>query len=96
MDIWSMEMKELFLWSMLPMELSENTWIVSIHGNFIDLAVRLDVAIDVAHAITYLHMYTVTGRRPIEAKRDIKERITARWVQYSSPSVCSLNTSLAK
>jgi hypothetical protein len=22
-------MKELFLWSMLPMELSENTWIVS-------------------------------------------------------------------
>ncbi|KAG5231379.1 hypothetical protein OIU77_010371 [Salix suchowensis] len=130
-----------------------------IHGNFIDLAVRLDVAIDVAHAITYLHMYTdhpiihrdikssnilltenfrakvadfgfarlaadtdsgathvstqvkgtagyldpeylrtyqlteksdvysfgvllvelVTGRRPIEAKRDIKERITARW-----------------
>ncbi|KAJ6679712.1 RECEPTOR-LIKE PROTEIN 55 [Salix purpurea] len=48
-----------------------------IHGNFIDLAVRLDVAIDVAHAITYLHMYT--GRRPIEAKRDIKERITARW-----------------
>ena len=29
-----------------------------IHGNFIDLAVRLDIAIDVAHAITYLHMYT--------------------------------------
>ena len=102
MDVWSMEMKELFLWSMLPMELSENTWIVSssqalfvcvrvcarahpcvldvvdedirlqmwefcwftndidagIHGNFIDLAVRLDIAIDVAHAITYLHMYT--------------------------------------
>ncbi|KAB5527117.1 hypothetical protein DKX38_020964 [Salix brachista] len=147
---------------------------VRIHGNFIDLAVRLDVAIDVAHAITYLHMYTekleisywiiaafhadhpiihrdikssnilltenfrakvadfgfarlaadtdsgathvstqvkgtagyldpeylrtyqlteksdvysfgvllvelVTGRRPIEAKREIKERITARW-----------------
>ncbi|KAG6749535.1 hypothetical protein POTOM_046587 [Populus tomentosa] len=29
-----------------------------IHGNVIDLAVRLDIAIDVAHAITYLHMYT--------------------------------------
>ena len=27
----------------------------------------------------------VTGRRPIEAKREIKERITTRWVQYSSP-----------
>ncbi|CAK9156749.1 unnamed protein product [Ilex paraguariensis] len=27
-------------------------------GNVIDLAARLDVAIDVAHAITYLHMYT--------------------------------------
>lgn len=130
-----------------------------IHGNVIDLAVRLDIAIDVAHAITYLHMYTdhpiihrdikssnilltenfrakvadfgfarlaadsdsgathvstqvkgtagyldpeylrtyqlteksdvysfgvllvelVTGRRPIEAKREIKERITAKW-----------------
>uniref|UniRef100_A0A6M2F5Q1 non-specific serine/threonine protein kinase n=1 Tax=Populus davidiana TaxID=266767 RepID=A0A6M2F5Q1_9ROSI len=130
-----------------------------IHGNVIDLAVRLDIAIDVAHAITYLHMYTdhpiihrdikssnilltenfrakvadfgfarlaadsdsgathvstqvkgtagyldpeylrtyqlteksdvysfgvllvelVSGRRPIEAKREIKERITARW-----------------
>lgn len=130
-----------------------------IHGNVIDLAVRLDIAIDVAHAITYLHMYTdhpiihrdikssnilltenfrakvadfgfarlaadsdsgathvstqvkgtagyldpeylrtyqlteksdvysfgvllvelVSGRRPIEAKREIKERITAKW-----------------
>ncbi|KAK7292701.1 hypothetical protein RJT34_15553 [Clitoria ternatea] len=28
-----------------------------IHGNILDLASRLDVAIDVAHAITYLHMY---------------------------------------
>jgi serine/threonine protein kinase len=27
----------------------------------------------------------VTGRRPIEAKREIKERITAKWVQYSFP-----------
>ncbi|KAG7990458.1 hypothetical protein I3843_02G026000 [Carya illinoinensis] len=130
-----------------------------IHGDILDLAARLDIAIDVAHAITYLHMYTdhpiihrdikssnilltenlrakvadfgfarlaadtdsgathvstqvkgtagyldpeylrtyqlteksdvysfgvllvelVTGRRPIETKREIKERITARW-----------------
>ncbi|KAK1289051.1 Calmodulin-binding receptor-like cytoplasmic kinase 2 [Acorus calamus] len=28
------------------------------HGDAIDLAARLDIAIDVAHAITYLHMYT--------------------------------------
>lgn len=28
------------------------------HGNIVDLAARLDIAIDVAHAITYLHMYT--------------------------------------
>ncbi|XP_062156178.1 calmodulin-binding receptor-like cytoplasmic kinase 2 [Alnus glutinosa] len=131
----------------------------SIHGNMLDLAARLDVAIDVAHAVTYLHMYTdhpiihrdikssnilltenfrakvadfgfarlaadsdsgathvstqvkgtagyldpeylrtyqlteksdvysfgvllielVTGRRPIEPKREMKERITAKW-----------------
>ncbi|KAL5727300.1 non-specific serine/threonine protein kinase [Ranunculus cassubicifolius] len=128
-------------------------------GNILDLAARLDVAIDVAHAVTYLHMYTdhpiihrdikssnilitdnlrakvadfgfarlaadsdtgathvstqvkgtagyldpeylrtyqlteksdvysfgvllvelITGRRPIEPKRDLKERITPRW-----------------
>ncbi|KAJ9563500.1 hypothetical protein OSB04_008660 [Centaurea solstitialis] len=129
------------------------------NGNVLSLASRLDVAIDVAHAITYLHTYTdhpiihrdikssnillteklrakvadfgfarlaadaesgqthvstqvkgtagyldpeylrtyqlteksdvysfgillvelVTGRRPIEAKRELKERVTARW-----------------
>lgn len=128
-------------------------------GDILDLAARLDIAIDVAHAVTYLHMYTdhpiihrdikssnilltenfrakvadfgfarlaadsdsgathvstqvkgtagyldpeylrtyqltdksdvysfgvlmvelVTGRRPIESKREIKERITAKW-----------------
>ncbi|GLU00735.1 hypothetical protein SLE2022_180810 [Rubroshorea leprosula] len=131
-----------------------------LHGKVLDLAARLDVAIDVAHAITYLHMYTdhpiihrdikssnilltekfrakvadfgfarlaadtdsgathvstqikgtagyldpeymrtyqlteksdvfsfgvllvelVTGRRPIESKRELKERVTTRWV----------------
>uniref|UniRef100_A0A5B6Z1C1 non-specific serine/threonine protein kinase n=2 Tax=Davidia involucrata TaxID=16924 RepID=A0A5B6Z1C1_DAVIN len=130
-----------------------------LHGSILDLAARLDVAIDVAHAVTYLHMYTdhpiihrdikssnilltenlrakvadfgfarqaadsdsgathvstqvkgtagyldpeylrtyqlteksdvysfgvllvelVTGRRPIEPKRELKERITTRW-----------------
>ncbi|KAK3194764.1 hypothetical protein Dsin_026074 [Dipteronia sinensis] len=130
-----------------------------LHGNILDLAARLDIAIDVAHAVTYLHMYTdhpiihrdikssnilltenlrakvadfgfarlaadaesgathvstqvkgtagyldpeylrtyqlteksdvysfgvllvelITGRRPIEAKRELKERITAKW-----------------
>ncbi|XP_058212257.1 calmodulin-binding receptor-like cytoplasmic kinase 2 isoform X7 [Rhododendron vialii] len=126
-------------------------------GNILDLAARLDIAVDVAHAVTYLHMYTdhpiihrdikssnilltenlrakvadfgfsrlaadsdathvstqvkgtagyldpeylrtyqlteksdvysfgvllvelVTGRRPIEPKREKKERITTRW-----------------
>ncbi|XP_010556556.1 PREDICTED: calmodulin-binding receptor-like cytoplasmic kinase 2 [Tarenaya hassleriana] len=38
------------------------------HGNILDLATRLDIAIDVAHAITYLHMYT---DHPI-IHRDIK------------------------
>ncbi|XP_004510762.1 calmodulin-binding receptor-like cytoplasmic kinase 2 isoform X2 [Cicer arietinum] len=28
-----------------------------IHGNVLELAARLDIAIDVAHALTYLHMY---------------------------------------
>ncbi|KAJ9171408.1 hypothetical protein P3X46_014783 [Hevea brasiliensis] len=131
-----------------------------VHGHVLELAVRLDIAIDVAHAVTYLHMYTdhpiihrdikssnilltekfrakvadfgfarmgadtdsgathvstqvkgtagyldpeylktyqlteksdvysfgvllvelVTGRRPIEPKRELRERITARWV----------------
>lgn len=28
------------------------------HGAVLDFAARLDVAIDVAHAVTYLHMYS--------------------------------------
>ncbi|KAG5100903.1 hypothetical protein JHK82_045955 [Glycine max] len=48
-----------------------------IHGSVLDLAARLDIAIDVSHAITYLHMYI--GRRPIEPKFELRERITARW-----------------
>lgn len=39
-----------------------------IHGGVLELAARLDIAIDVAHAITYLHMYT---DHPI-IHRDIK------------------------
>ncbi|ONK63763.1 uncharacterized protein A4U43_C07F18680 [Asparagus officinalis] len=39
-----------------------------LHGSYLDLAARLDIAIDVAHAITYLHMYT---DHPI-IHRDIK------------------------
>ncbi|KAE9595499.1 putative protein kinase RLK-Pelle-RLCK-IV family [Lupinus albus] len=39
-----------------------------IHGSILDLASRLDIATDVAHAITYLHMYI---DRPI-IHRDIK------------------------
>ena len=27
-------------------------------GDILDLTARLDIAIDVAHAVTYLHMYT--------------------------------------
>jgi serine/threonine protein kinase len=39
-----------------------------VHGIVLDLATRLDIAIDVAHAVTYLHMYT---DHPI-IHRDIK------------------------
>ncbi|KAH7513095.1 hypothetical protein FEM48_Zijuj12G0160100 [Ziziphus jujuba var. spinosa] len=39
-----------------------------LRGNILDLATRLDIAIDVAHAVTYLHMYT---DHPI-IHRDIK------------------------
>ncbi|KAJ6817617.1 calmodulin-binding receptor-like cytoplasmic kinase 2 [Iris pallida] len=39
-----------------------------VHGNHLDLAARLDIAIDVAHAVTYLHMY---ADHPI-IHRDIK------------------------
>ncbi|CAN6461609.1 unnamed protein product [Victoria cruziana] len=141
-----------------------------LNGDTLDLAARLDIAIDVAHAVTYLHMYAdhpiihrdvkssnilitenlrakvadfgfarlgasdagvthvstqvkgtagyldpeylrtyqlteksdvysfgvllieiITGRRPIESKREAKERITTRWVIFrrSSYSVCS-------
>ncbi|CAI9279141.1 unnamed protein product [Lactuca saligna] len=87
------------------------------NGNVLSLDSRLDIAIDVAHAITYLHTYTdhpiihrdikssnillseklrakvadfgfarlaadaesVTGRRPIEPKQELDQRITARW-----------------
>lgn len=35
-----------------------------IHGDALDFAARLDIAIDVAHAVTYLHMYTGFVRMP--------------------------------
>jgi len=34
-----------------------------LHGEVLEIAARLDIAIDVAHAITYLHMYT-GNRKP--------------------------------
>ena len=37
---------------------SDQRTTAGIHGNMLRLAERLDIAIDVAHAITYLHMYT--------------------------------------
>ncbi|MBA0802322.1 hypothetical protein Gohar_012627, partial [Gossypium harknessii] len=52
----------------VPKEPLGNTWMVSAHGKVLDLAARLDIAIDVAHAITYLHTYT---DHPI-IHRDIK------------------------
>ncbi|KAM7496478.1 hypothetical protein LguiA_020892 [Lonicera macranthoides] len=39
-----------------------------VHGNALEIAERLDIAIDVAHAVTYLHMYT----DPPIIHRDIK------------------------
>nr|CAB3497071.1 unnamed protein product [Digitaria exilis] len=76
-----------------------------VNGKVLEFSVRLEIAIDVAHAITYLHTYSdpeylrtyqlneksdvysfgvllvelVTGRRPIEPKRSIIERVTAKW-----------------
>lgn len=32
--------------------------IAGMHGKVLDLATRLDIVTDVAHAVTYLHMYT--------------------------------------
>lgn len=35
-----------------------NLLILGKEGKILDMATRLDIAIDIAHAITYLHMYT--------------------------------------
>ena len=43
-----------------------------VYGIVLDLATRLDMAIDVAHAVTYLHMYT----DPVIIHRDIKSSNT--------------------
>ncbi|CAM8974473.1 unnamed protein product [Rhodiola kirilowii] len=143
-----------------------------IHGDVLDFAARLDIVIDVAHAITYLHMYTdhpiihrdvkssnilltdnlrakvadfgfarlapdsesdathvstqvkgtagyldpeylrtyqltdksdvysfgvllvevFTGRRPIEPRRELKERITARWAMKKFTEGAAIST----
>ncbi|MCD9559288.1 hypothetical protein HAX54_017158 [Datura stramonium] len=34
----------------------------SVNGNVLDFASRLDIGIDVGHAVTYLHMYTGTSK----------------------------------
>ncbi|KAL9273078.1 Calmodulin-binding receptor-like cytoplasmic kinase 1-like protein [Drosera capensis] len=51
-------------------------------GDGLELGKLLDIAIDVAHGITYLHTYSelVTGRHPLEPKKGLKERNMARWV----------------
>ncbi|KAI4369877.1 hypothetical protein MLD38_018274 [Melastoma candidum] len=149
------------------------------HGTVLDISARLDIAIDVAHAITYLHMYThhpiihrdikssnilltenfrakvsdfgfarfapdgdsgkthvstqvkgtagyldpeylrtyqltdksdvfsfgvlltelVTGRRPIEPKREMKERLTAKWAAkkfMEGDAIATLDTKLER
>ncbi len=43
----------LILALIIPVRIYEGT-----RGNGLEIAERLDIAIDVAHAITYLHMYT--------------------------------------
>lgn len=35
-----------------------SSFYAGLHGKPLDLATRLDIAIDVAHAVTYLHMYS--------------------------------------
>ncbi|CAH8337377.1 unnamed protein product [Eruca vesicaria subsp. sativa] len=68
MVIWFTTTRSLWLWSMFPMEISEITWIVGKDGKTLDMATRLDIAADIAHTITYLHMYT----QPPLIHRDIK------------------------
>jgi hypothetical protein len=50
----------LFIHFVCVLEFLKSDWRTNagIHSNILDLAARLDIAIDVAHAITYLHMYT--------------------------------------
>lgn len=46
-----------------------------LHGTVLDLAARLDIAIDVAHAVTYLHMYTGLGS-------DVKNFVV-NWIELN-------------
>lgn len=50
-----------------------------IHGNVLDFAARLDVAIDVAHAVTYLHMYTGISSR-IQVMNTVSSYFS--WISY--------------
>ncbi|KAK1400060.1 Protein kinase domain-containing protein [Heracleum sosnowskyi] len=59
-----------------------------LRGNPLDFNQRLEISIDVAHGLTYLHQYAekkiihrdiLTGRRPVEPKRAPEERVTIRW-----------------
>lgn len=50
----------MFLVYACPLECLKYVWRTNagMHDSILDLAGRLDIAIDVAHAVTYLHMYT--------------------------------------
>ncbi|KAK1549405.1 hypothetical protein Q3G72_001584 [Acer saccharum] len=65
------------------------------HGKILDFNQRLEIAIDVAHGLTYLHLYAekqiihrdvkssnillTERRRPVEMRRPADERVTLRW-----------------
>ncbi|WVZ10330.1 hypothetical protein V8G54_014860 [Vigna mungo] len=63
-------------------------------GKTLDFNQRLEIAIDVAHGLTYLHLYAeiVSGRRPVELKKTVEERVTLRWAfkKYNEGSVVEL------
>ena len=63
------------------------------HGTVLDLATRLDIAIDVAHAITYLHLYAGERLensecrflfRPIQSSEFMKSMAFCRSIHHTS------------